>query len=256
MNEQLLHYVWKHKLFNKSNLQTSDGQHIDIVSVGDHNHNAGPDFFNGRVKINETEWAGSIEIHVKSSDWYKHGHENDPAYNNVILHVVSENDVEIKTQNNITVPTIELKFDKKLSSNYQTLINSKKWVACEDYFASIDPMLRNIWNETLLIERLQRKSEVVKTLMAQTNNDLDEVFFKMLCQNMGFKTNKQPFEQLARKVSLKNIRALGNNVEQIEALLFGAAGFLQNPKDDYQKKLAKEFAHFSAINTIFFRLTL
>lgn len=245
MNEQLLHYVWKHKLFNKFNIQTSDGQPVDIVSVGEHNHNAGPDFFNGRIKIGGTEWAGSIEIHIKSSDWYKHGHEKDPAYNNVILHVVSEFDVEIKTQNNILVPTIELQFDPKLTSNYQALINSKKWVACEDYFSSIDPMLRNIWNETLLIERLQRKSEFVKTLMAQTNNDLDEVFFKMLCQNMGFKTNKQPFEQLSRKITLKNIRALGNNKEQIEALLFGAAGFLQKPKDDYHQILAKEFSHLS-----------
>jgi hypothetical protein len=243
MNEQLLHYVWKHKLFNKSHLKTSDGQPIEIFSVGEHNHNAGPDFFNARVKINGTEWAGSIEIHIKSSDWYAHGHDNDPAYNNVILHVVAENDSEIKTQNKTTVPTFLMKYDNRLSSNYQTLINSTKWVACQDHFSQIDPLLRNMWNETLLIQRLERKSETVRSLMAKTNNDLDEVFFKMFCQNMGFKTNKQPFEQLSRKISLKMIRTLGNNVLRIESLLFGAAGLLHHPKDEYQENLAKEFEH-------------
>lgn len=245
MNEQFLQYIWKHKLFNKLELKTQNGQQVQIVSVGEQNHNAGPDFFNGRVIIDGTAWAGSIEIHIKSSDWFKHGHEKDRAYNNVILHVVAEHDAEVQTENNHPVTTVTLQYDKRLTSNYQTLTNSSKWIPCQDYYGQIDPLLRSMWNETLLVRRLQRKSEVVRTLMAQTNNNLDEVFFKLLCINMGFKTNKEPFEQLSRKISLRMIRAIGNQSTKIEALLFGAAGFLQTPTDEYQHTLAKEFNHLS-----------
>ncbi|PLX22600.1 MAG: DUF2851 domain-containing protein [Salinivirgaceae bacterium] len=245
MNEQFLHYLWKHKLFNKSQIFTTDGLPVEIISVGEHNHNAGPDFFNGRIKIDGTEWAGSIEIHLKSTDWFKHGHDKDSAYNNVILHVVAHNDGPVITSNNISISTIELNLDSKLTSNYQTLINSKKWVPCEDYYAQIDPLLRNMWNETLLIQRLLRKSKIVQSLLAESNNDFDEVFFKLLCSNMGFKTNKQPFEQLARSINLRIIRSIGNNFKSLEALLFGIAGFLQSPADEYQKTLATEYLHLS-----------
>jgi len=245
MDEQLLHYIWKHKLFNKDKLQTRDGQKVQLISPGEHNHDAGPDFFNGRIKIGDTEWAGSIEIHVRSSDWFLHGHDNDAAYNNVILHVVGVNDAEITRQNQTVIPTVELPYDKRLASNYNMLAKSRKWIPCEDQFAQVDPLIRSMWSETLLIQRLQRKSEVVSAIMAQTNNDLDEVFFRMLCRNMGFKINTQPFEQLSRKINLRQIRTLGNDQRRIEALLLGTAGFLESPESDYEKTLKKEFNHLA-----------
>ncbi|WP_157754621.1 DUF2851 family protein [Salinivirga cyanobacteriivorans] len=246
MDEQLLHYIWKHKLFNKDKLQTRDGQKVQLISLGEHNHDAGPDFFNGRIKIADTEWAGSIEIHMRSSDWFLHGHDNDAAYNNVILHVVGVNDAEITRQNHTVIPTVELPYDKRLASNYNMLAKSRKWIPCEDHFAQVDPLIRSMWSETLLIQRLQRKSEVVTAMMAQTNNDLDEVFFRMLCRNMGFKINTQPFEQLSRKINLRQIRTLGNDQRRIEALLLGTAGFLESPESDYEKTLKKEFNHLAA----------
>ena len=245
MDEQLLHYIWKHKLFNKDKLQTKDGQKVHLISPGTHNHDAGPDFFNGRVKIDNTEWAGSIEIHVRSSDWFLHGHDTDAAYNNVVLHVVGVNDAEITRQNNTIIPTVELPYDPRLASNYTMLAKSRKWIPCEDQFAQVDPLIRSMWVETLLIQRLQRKSEVVTSMMAQTNNDLDEVFFRMLCRNMGFKINAQPFDQLSRKINLKQIRTLGNDRQRIEALLLGTAGLLSAPNTDYEKILKKEFDHLA-----------
>ncbi len=245
MNEQLLHYLWKHKLFSRENIQTTENKPLKIIFVGEHNHDAGPDFFNGRVKIDGTEWAGSVEIHNKASDWFVHGHDKDPAYNNVILHVVAIYDVDVVTRNSIKIPTFVLPYEKRMASNYKVLAASKKWISCEDHFQQIDPMIRSMWTETLLIERLQRKSEAVSALMSQTNNDLDEVFYQVLCRNMGFKINAQPFEQLARAVPLKIVRKQGNDAQKIEALLFGAAGLLQNPASDYQKQLTGEFSHLA-----------
>src|SRR6056297_2050194 len=245
MNEQLLHHLWKHKLFSHENIQTTNNKPLEIISVGEHNHDAGPDFFNSRVKIAGTKWAGSVEIHNKASDWFVHGHDKDPAYNNVILHVVATYDVDVVTRNSIKIPTFVLPYEKRMASNYNVLAASKKWISCEDHFQQIDPMIRSMWTETLLIERLQRKSEAVSALMAQTNNDLDEVFYQVLCRNMGFKINAQPFEQLARAVPLKIVRKQGNDAQKIEALLFGAAGLLQNPASDYQKQLTGEFSHLA-----------
>lgn len=245
MDEQFLHYIWKHKLFDKDKLQTKDGQKVHLIAPGENNHDAGPDFFNGRIKIDDTEWAGSIEIHVRSSDWFLHGHDNDAAYNNVILHVVGVNDAEITRQNKTVIPTVELPYDKRLASNYQMLAKSRKWIPCEDQFAQVDPLIRSMWAESLLVQRLQRKSEVVTSMMAQTNNDLDEVFFRMLCRNMGFKINTQPFDQLSRKINLKQIRTLGSDRQRLESLLFGTAGMLQNPVSKYEKHLAQEFKHLS-----------
>lgn len=245
MNEKFLHYIWKNKLYNQSKLLTTDKEMVKIISPGEHNHNAGPDFFNSRIIIGETEWAGCVEIHIRASDWFSHQHDKNEAYNNVVLHVVGVYDVDIKDTNNRKIPTLVLPYNQKFASNYDMLIQSKKWIACEEHFASVDSMIRSMWVETLLIQRLKRKSEMIMSIMADSQNNTDEVFFRLLCRNMGFKTNAMPFEQLGRKISLRQIRTLGNNRTRIEALLMGAAGFLNKSVNDYQKTLSKEFRFLS-----------
>jgi len=245
INENFLHYLWKHRLFPIGNLKTVSEEFVEIISPGLHNQDSGPDFFNAKVKIGGTLWAGSVEIHINSSDWYVHNHDEDKAYDNVVLHVVSNYDKGVYRKNGELIPTLVLPVDSKYISNYSVLMKANRWIPCEDYFSHIDSSLKSLWVDSLLLERLERKSDLVKMHMAQTNNDFDEVFFRLLCRNLGFKTNAQPFEQLSRKVSLRMIRSLGNNVKRIESLLFGVAGFLSETHSEYQLELKKEFVHLS-----------
>lgn len=245
INENFLHYIWKHRLFQVSNLKTITGEFVTIVAPGLHNHDSGPDFFNAKVKIGNTLWAGSVEIHINSSDWYVHNHEEDKAYDNVVLHVVAKYDKDVYRKNGSVIPTLVLPIDSKYISNYNVLMQSKRWIPCEDHFPQIDASLKSLWVDSLLLERLERKSDVVTMHMAQTNNDFDEVFFRLLCRNLGFKTNAQPFEHLSRKVTLRMIRSLGSNVKRIESLLFGVAGFLSDSHSEYQLELKKEFSHLA-----------
>lgn len=245
MNENFLHYIWKHRLFQVANLKTTAGDIIEIVNPGLHNHDSGPDFFNAKIRIGSTLWAGSVEIHVNSSDWLLHGHQTDKAYDNVVLHVVGKFDKAVYSVNGSEIPTLVLPIDSKYVNNYNVLMQANRWIPCEEHFSHIDGSLKSLWLDSLLVERLERKSELVMVHMAQTNNDFDEVFFRMLCRNMGFKTNAQPFEQLARKISLRMVRTLGGNVERIESLLFGVAGFLSESHSSYQLKLKKEFTHLA-----------
>ncbi|MFO7864843.1 MAG: DUF2851 family protein [Salinivirgaceae bacterium] len=245
MDEKFLHHIWKYKLFDCSALKTATGEPISVLSVGIHNQDAGPDFFNARVKIGETEWAGCVEIHIKASDWNVHGHNSDKAYDNVILHLVAVNDKDIERSNGSVIPTAELRYNSHYANNYKMLQESKQWISCEEQFATIDETIRRLWLETLLVRRLERKSSIVRTYMAQTNNDFDEVFFRMLCRNLGFKTNAEPFEQLSRKVNLRMVRSIGKNVKNLESLLFGAAGFLEEDESEYQQQLQTEYRHLA-----------
>lgn len=245
MDENLLHYIWKHRLYSTASLETCDGEPVEIISPGMQNMNAGADFFNAKIKIGSTVWAGYVEIHIRSSDWFLHKHDVDAAYNNVVLHVVAVNDAQALRQNGSAIPTLVLPFNKKMIDNYAALAQNVLWIPCEKYFPNIDPSLISLWRDALLLERLERKSDVVNVLMSETNNDFDEVFYRLLSKNMGFKTNAQPFEQLSRLVPLRVIRSLGDNVQRIEALLFGAAGFLSDTHSSYQEELKKEFLHLS-----------
>ncbi|WP_179008544.1 DUF2851 family protein [Winogradskyella forsetii] len=228
MQEDFLHYIWKHKAFDSSHLKTTKGDLIRISNLGQHNHNAGPDFFNAQLSIAEQFWAGNVEIHIKSSDWYVHHHETDKAYDNVILHVVWEHDTEIFRQDNSEIPTLELKHyvDKNLIHNYQKLIRSKTWINCETSFSEVDDFLLNNWLERLYIERLERKSETIQQLLKASNNDWEAVLFQMLLKNFGLKVNGEPFLSLANSIEFSVVRKLQNDVLDLEALLFGQSGLL------------------------------
>ncbi|WP_372938083.1 DUF2851 family protein, partial [Seonamhaeicola sp.] len=161
MQEDFLHYIWKFKKFQLQNLKTTSREPIVINSVGKHNHNSGPDFFNAQIKINGQLWAGNVEVHIKSSDWFLHNHENDKAYDNVILHVVWEDDTQIFRKNNTVIPTLELKnlVEPNILNNYQSLIfKQDKWINCEQDFLQTDDFVLNNWLERLYFERLEIKA--------------------------------------------------------------------------------------------------
>jgi hypothetical protein len=241
MTEEFLSWIWKHKYFNKSEIFTVDGEEITVLTAGMLNKNSGPDFHDSRIKIGNTLWAGNIEIHVKSSDWILHHHENDPMYKNVVLHVVYEHDKDL--ENNIPVLCIKDYIDPTLFSEYQNLINKKHPIACNGLIQNIESVHINTWLETLEIERLNEKSERIIYLLEHSKNDWAEVFYQLLMSNFGFKVNALPFEMLARSLPFKIILKHSDNLLILEALLFGQAGFLNeiDEKNEYQKSLKKEY---------------
>ena len=246
MQEELLHYVWQHKKFNTLDLKTTNKDSVSIVSVGQHNLNAGPDFFNAQLNIGEQLWAGNVEVHIKSSDWYVHNHETDSAYDNVILHVVYEHDTEIYRKDNSVIPTLELKafINKDVLHNYQKLFaNQNKWINCESDFAAIPELTLNNWLERLFFERLERKAKTIDELLIASKNDWEAVLFKLLAKNFGLKVNGEAFFSLAKSIDFSVVRKLQSKPEQLEALFFGQAGLLSDDiQDVYYLGLQKEYA--------------
>lgn len=247
MNEDFLHYLWKFKKFPFQNLNTTKNELIEIIRVGEHNFNSGPDFFNAMLKIDNQLWAGNVEIHLKSSDWYLHNHENDDNYRNVILHVVWDHDVEIFRNKNIPIPTLELKniVSDTILVKYSTLFKqNKKFINCEADIAHFDPFLLKNWIDRLYIERLEDKAKNISIELIRSNNDWEAVLFKMLLKNFGLKVNGDPFYSIANSLEYSIIRKLQNNQAQLEAVLFGLAGFLnENCHDAYFVQLKTEYKY-------------
>ncbi len=240
--EYFLHYIWKNKLFDSKNIFDDEGNPIEVLSPGIQNTDAGPDFFNAKIKINNTIWAGNVEIHSNASDWYKHNHHKDKAYNNVILHVVADCDKETKSEDGKKIPCFILNYEKKLSEKYLNLINNKNAISCNNYISSVDKLILNTWLSRLLIERAEQKTEYVKSLLEFKNNHWEEIFYITTAKSFGFKVNALPFELLAKSLPSIILAKHKNNKFQIEALLFGQAGMLDNKlQDDYFQKLKKEY---------------
>lgn len=245
MQEDFLHYIWKHKKFNVSTIKTTDNETVFIVSVGQHNQNSGPDFFNAQLKIGDQLWAGTVEVHIKSSDWFLHNHENDKAYDNVILHVVWEYDTDVFRKDNSVIPTLELKdyVSKSALENYQMLFSKgHKWINCEQDFSGVGDFEMFNWLERLYFERLERKSEAINKLLHASKNDWEAVLFKMLAKNFGLKVNGDAFLSIANSMEFSIIRKTHANKTSLEALLFGQAGLLeQDIEDAYYLQLVREY---------------
>ncbi|MFL0352268.1 DUF2851 family protein [Xanthomarina sp. GH4-25] len=245
MQEDFLHYVWQHKKMDIVHLKTSQYETLEIISVGQHNINSGPDFFNAQLKISEQLWAGNVEIHIKSSDWFIHNHEIDKAYDNVILHVVWEHDTEIFRKDNSIIPTLELKqyVDSHVFKNYNKLLSAKnKWINCEVDFAEVDTFILESWLERLYIERLERKSQTIEVLLQNSRNNWESVLFKMLAKNFGLKVNGDAFFSMANSIDYTIIRKLQINQTALEALFFGQAGLLdEDVQEAYFLELQKEY---------------
>lgn len=244
MTEDFLHYVWKFQRFNIHNLVGVNGESIEVIKCGVHNSDSGPDFFNSRLKIDDTEWAGNVEIHLRSSDWYKHGHQHDKVYDKVILHLVWEDDQAVKRANGELIPTLELKgkVSKAVLDKYQLLANSKQWVPCANEFNSVDQLYVSQQLDRMMVERLEQKSGRIDRLLSLHQNDWEEVFYQLLCRYFGFKVNAVPFELLATSLPFSILRKHHTKLFQLEALLFGQAGFLNADfKGDYPLQLKKEY---------------
>lgn len=243
MKESFLHFIWKYKLFSASTLRTIDGTEIAVLNSGVENYDAGPDFFNGKIKMNQTIWAGNIEVHVNSSEWYTHQHHKDKSYHNVILHVVYNYDKPVYDNHGNEIPTIELKqyINENLLANYHKLIKAKDWIPCQQQIRKIDDTFFQLWMNRLAVERLERKSDAIIHALEKNNHDWDETFYQYLCKYFGLKVNAVPFELLAIKTPLKYIEK-HNTIISIEALLYGQAGFLnKNFNNDYYNTLKKEY---------------
>lgn len=242
--EAILHYVWKFRLFN-SNLKTTCGQNIEVIDVGIPNTNEGPDFFNAKVKIGEKLWAGNIEIHSKSEDWKKHKHDTNPNYNSVILHIVEKANTEVFNEKGNAIPQCVISYPKHIKENYEFLIHSNVDVPCCNYIATMEGIHLSSWMNSLLVERLERKSNQIFEWLERFNNSWEEVFYVLLSRNFGFGLNSDSFERLALSLPLRYIQKQADNQIQVEALLFGQAGMLDEdkPVDDYYNLLQKEY-HF------------
>lgn len=245
MQEDFLHYLWKHKKFQTNALQTTTKQPISLRAVGEHNHNSGPDFFNAKLQIGEQLWAGNVEIHIKSSDWYVHHHETDPNYDNVILHVVWEHDTEIFRKDNSAIPTLELKYyvPETAITAYKTLFNStQKWINCESELSTVNAFVMDNWLERLYMERLERKADVIAENLKQNKNNWEAVLFTLLCKNFGLKVNGDAFYSLANSIDFSVFRKQQSKTLSLEALFFGQAQLLDTDcQDSYFLELKKEY---------------
>ncbi|MBD81674.1 MAG: hypothetical protein CL840_22355 [Crocinitomicaceae bacterium] len=244
MSEELLYFVWKFGLTNP-NLQTVNGENISVISSGTQNHLSGPDFTNAKIRIGDKQWYGNVEIHVKSSDWIKHGHSSDRSYDSIILHVVYENDVDLDEHIFRKVPTVELKqnIDTSFLENYERFSKQKGWITCESQINQIDEFHISSWLERLRVERLERKTDAIQHLLESNQGDWETSFIIWICTAYGFKFNTTPFELLAKKLSPKMLV----NSKNLEALLLGLSGLLPTFSNDfYVNELISEFEYYRA----------
>jgi hypothetical protein len=246
MKEAFLHHLWKFKLFDLTHLVTVTGDSVRIVHSGNYLALAGPDFFNAQVVIGTQKWAGNVEIHLKSSDWYLHHHERDAAYDSVILHVVWEHDAAIFRKDNSEIPVLELKkyVSSETLARYEALMLPKSWIFCENQLANLDSFVLKNWQERLFFERLERKSKAIEELLVLTNQDWEAVLFCMLAKNFGLNINGDSFLQIALSIPFSVIRKESYAIEHLESLLFGQSGLLLEDKEDvYFKQLQSNFEY-------------
>ena len=243
MREEFLYYLWENRLTDKD-LKTTEGESVEMVATGYRNTDSGPDFLEAKIQIGDKLWAGHVEIHVKTSDWNRHGHQSDKAYKNVILHVVYENDTQVND-----IPTLELKghFDESLFAQYQKLISSKNWIPCEKSIAKVPVFTRLSWLDRMAVERLESKSETVTKILEANQFDWEDALYKLLMRYFGLKVNNEAFETLSNILSFKTLLKHADNLTQVEAMLMGCAGFLEDDfTEEYPLLLKREFAVMKA----------
>ncbi|MDH7444922.1 DUF2851 family protein [Aquimarina sp. 2201CG14-23] len=247
MKEDFLHYIWKYKKFEFSNLKTTNKERIILQRIGDHNEqNSGPDFFNAQLVIDDQKWAGNIEIHIKSSDWYAHNHESDPMYDNVILHVVWEDDITIFRNDNSIIPSLQLRdyVDESILNQYQRIfkVNNKRWIKCQKQLHQVSGFTIANWQERLYVERLEHKSILIKELLQNASNNWEAILFRLLSKNFGLKANGDAFLSLANSLEFSVVQKCSNHLDRLEALFFGQASMLDlEVEDEYVQRLRKEY---------------
>ncbi|MBN1118536.1 MAG: DUF2851 family protein [Bacteroidales bacterium] len=243
MSEEFLQYIWSQELFEKNVLSVS-GEEIEVLHPGMKNTDAGPDFTNSRIKIDGTIWAGNVEIHTTSDLWDKHKHQEDAAYNNVILHVVDKYTKQAVRKNGEAIPCIELKYNKHLLENYRQIIHNQYKIPCQNDLGLVNGFTISNWLNSLFVERLKEKSEGILQVLKYTKSGWEETFYIVMARNFGFGTNGLPFELLAKNTPLKILARHHNSNLQIEAVLMGQAGLIPSePEDEFSKEMLKEYKH-------------
>ena len=246
--EQLLHYVWRHKLFPLRELQTSDGLLVEVIDPGLHNRDAGPDFFNAKVRIGSTLWVGNVEIHMKSSDWYLHGHDRDRNYDNVILHVANVLDTEVMNSNGEYLKQLQLDIPEQVKAHYDELLRTENYPPCYQVIPDLSSLVAHAWMAALQTERLERKTEDIHRRVEQCNGSWEDAYFVTLARNYGFGINNEAFEQWARGIPLSAVAHHRDDLFQIEAIFMGQAGLLElEAIPDYYQKDALNEGYFAKL---------
>lgn len=238
MKEEFIYYLWENRLLS-NDLVTVDGEEVNIISVGIRNHDSGPDYLDTRIKIGDTLWVGHVEMHVNTSDWFRHGHQDDEAYNNVVLHVVYHNDCE-----RLNIPTVEIagKFDENILARYEGFMRSRQWIPCEKIISNVQQFTWLSWLERLVVERLETEVKDVFTCLVENNYNWEETVYQRVMRYLGMKVNNDAFERLAKILPLKILRKHIDNALQVEAMIFGCAGFLEGMfEEPYPVLLQREF---------------
>lgn len=247
VTEEFLHFVWEQRLFRSEGLKTISGDHLEILEPGTLNGDSGPDFFNARVRINGTLWAGNIEIHRMSSDWYRHRHQDDPCYDNIILHVVHRCDQQVLRSDGQEIPTLVLPVPAHVLDGFSELMRSRLRIPCQDKIRDTDVFMLKIGFNRLMVERLQEKTGEINNMLEQNRHDWKEAFYQVLARSFGLKVNAVPFELLAKAMPEPILGKHRDNLRQTEALLFGQSGLLHLELlgDDYFLNLRSEYEFLS-----------
>ena len=242
--EQLLHYVWKHKIFSLKELKTTTGQQVEVIDTGLANTDAGPGFFNAKLKLDGVLWIGNIEIHERSSDWFKHGHHADTGYNSVILHIASEIDTEISRSNGERIPQIQLICPEAVRTNDKELLETDSYPPCYRIIPSLSPFTAHSWMSALQMERFEQKATLLNERLKRCQGNWEDAFFITLARNFGFGLNGDAFETWAHRLPFRAVDKHRNDLFQIEAIFFGQAGILEDSDGDgYYLRLKKEYIY-------------
>ena len=225
--EELLHYTWKHRLLPLQPLETTDGRPVEVIDPGLHNRNAGPDFFNAKVRIGDTLWVGNIEIHQKASDWYQHGHDRDPRYDNVVLHVCETIDRDVMTSDGKYLPQLQLTIPQTVREHYEELLQTDQYPPCYRIIPDLSRLTVHSWMAALQTERLERKTEDIRHRAERLGGSWEDAFFVTLARNYGFGINGEAFEEWAYNVPLSAVGHHRDDLFQIEAIFMGQAGLLE-----------------------------
>ena len=235
--EKLLHYVWKQRLLPVEPLQTTEGLAVEVIDPGLHNHDAGPDFFNAKVRIDGTLWVGNVELHLRSSDWFRHHHDTDAAYNSVVLHVVTEADDDVTTADGKQLPQLVLSIPEEVKANYAQLCRTEDYPRCWRIIPAVSKLTIHSWMSALLFERLSERAGKCIERLDAVQGDWERATFITLARNFGFGLNGDAFETWASALPLSAIAHHRDNLFQVEAFFIGMAGLL----DKVEERYAQEF---------------
>ena len=242
--ERLMQYIWRHRLWRSEDMTTNDGRRVRVLDPGLLNTDSGPDFFNAKVEIDGQLWVGNVEIHVRASDWKRHRHHEDPAYDSVILHVVDHDDAPVFRQNGERIPQLVLQVSPLFNDSYSRLVNSRLDLPCEGILRQVPSLVITEWIERLAFERLHSKVGRVRDMLELYHGSWEDVCYVTLARNLGFGINNEAFERLARRTPLRLLHKHSDSLLQVEALLFGQAGLLDPAEataDPYYKRLCTEY---------------